>query len=169
MTMTTTVRIDAAVPPRELLTYVTKLVNFDDIAVPEPSESEDDGVVTLMNPGGIGLHALCWVKYAEMLPIRDEYSDPDSQDAPRGSVEVSFDTIYGYQEFDTLAHCGDLHHALILAIRDWLGKRGIPPERAWWRAGEYSPTPSRQGWFNGNLADLSTQTGDPRKVRFTNA
>jgi len=63
------------------------------------------------------------VKFSDKLEC-DEEDTPKKFRTPRGYVEISIDTAYGYQA-ENRAGCGDLHAWLIQEFGAWLDSKGI--------------------------------------------
>jgi hypothetical protein len=167
MTMTTSVRINAPVNPVRLLDQLTIWCGGDPGTI-KRKESDcwsTDGGRRLFNLAGQGLSSLCDVEWHPDGPLatRTKYHDNDEESWPDALVECSFDTAYGYGR-GTGVGCSDLHHWLLIKLRDWLETEyGIPAKSCWWSAGEFHESPHAVGGWNP-MWDLSTQTGNPTKI-----
>lgn len=156
--MTTTVRVNAPIPPKKALDWLTVFVGGDpDTVERNEGPSYEPHVYWCYNRAMQGLNALCDVSWHPdgPLPVRNEWMEPDEPDDPPGIIEISFDTPYAYHD-EQGRGCGEWHRDILIAFRDWLAEQGVTPDQAWWRAGEYANTPNAVGGFNGPLSDLST-------------
>jgi hypothetical protein len=131
MTLTTRIAIIEPTPVRPVFDECRRLLDGEDVPFMHGPSSHRTGVAEYRNAPGQGLHALLWVSYgadAPMAPDPRYADDPDERryypPVSTWSVEVAFDTAYGYHS-DRGGSCSDLHARLILQLGRWLSERGL--------------------------------------------
>ncbi len=148
MTLATSIRIVEPTPVRPIFDQTRTLLGAGKATfrhvragdTPWPSSNN-----TYHNDPGQGLPALLWVEYGPDGPLR-EYMDEDGKDCsdwyecqppnhrhpPKASIEVMFDTAYGYKRDG--ANCNDLHAWLVLEMGRWLDAHSL----TWYWQNEYT-------------------------------
>ncbi len=131
MTLSTYVYVRDAVDVEEIWQKCQDIIGT---ASPQWSESESDrygdGTVWRSNEPGQGFSAWLLMHYKRdggQVPAEVCVADCDQpctyQHPPAWSLEVNFDTAYGYS--DSMGGCGDLHARLVFALGQWLDERDV--------------------------------------------
>lgn len=133
MTLATEVFLSGDIDGREVFAYAQHLLALYDKQKRPASEQktrafegpDSEGVAQLSNRIGQGLPAILDVKFrTDGSPLRAEdipETEGSDWEYPKCSVEVRFDTGYGYS--DSLGGCSHLHARFICALQDWVTER----------------------------------------------
>lgn len=155
MTLSTVVYIIEPTTVREVFDEAHRLIGGQDAEYDHDERSKIWGCGVYRNLSGQGLPALLYVRYGVDAPLTDDCADEDHEDGdcgypfPAWSIEVDFDTAYGYRAPNG-AGCGSLHAWLVRELGRHLTERGL----TWYWRNEFDGSIHRG---TDNLALL----GDP--------
>lgn len=159
MTLSTRVRIIEPTAVREVFDYARGLLGAQE-ATWEDKEWYD-GDRAILNEPGQGFAAWLIVRYGgggllhqEECDCAEWVEDGQCHCPPVGSVELDFDTAYGYQA-ENGAGCADLHAWLVREMGEWLSARGLD----WWWYDEL------QGEWHHGITPALERFGDAERGR----
>lgn len=132
MTLTTAIRIVEPTAVRPVFTYARHLLGGELATFHERAAGDIWRDATIAHDAGQGLPALLWVHYGGDGPLHVDHEDWECEESrhhcpPAASIEVNFDTAYGYTA-ENGARCVDLHAWLVREMGEWLDSRGL----TWW-------------------------------------
>lgn len=147
MTLATKMVIVEPTPYRPIFDEARRLIGA------EHGEYEE-GPCGIENKWGQGFVSWIGVRHGGDAPMKP-YDDDDARDypVPEWSIEVSFDTAYGYRAANG-AGCSDLHAWLVQGVGRWLTDRGL----TWYWFREYDGS-----WHPSSTP--VTLLGDPERGR----
>lgn len=163
MTLTTRVAIIEPTPVREVFDECRRIIGAQDGRYTHgAAKYHDDGRFQYQNDVGQGFPALLWVYYGVDAPLmpedESEYDEEDRSNYPSPSgwsIEVCFDTTYGYRT-ENGAGCSDLHAWIVQELGRWLDERRL----TWLWYHEYT------GEWHASDVPI-TLLGDPERGDYT--
>jgi hypothetical protein len=145
MTLATQILVVEPTPFRPIFDEARRLIGAENGVY-------EEGPTGIENRWGQGFPSYVGVRFGMDAPLTPD-NDEDDYPVDQWSIEVNFDTTYGYQA-DNGAGCSDLHAYLVQQLGRWLTERGL----TWYWLHEYSGE-----WHPSS--DPITILGDPERGR----
>jgi hypothetical protein len=155
MPLNTEIYILDEIDPHKVFNFCNDLMDAGKPIFTEAyDEWQSNPIISLDNTPGQGLPAWLMSNYRKRGPLYPmaQYEEDDDGNrrlvTPACFMEISFDTAYGYR--DSYGGSTELHGRYIVALHDWLKKRGV--EMCW--KNEFNGTIYRgkeglEGFFHG--------------------